>query len=378
MTRSMRIAGAAAAALIAAATGLAGGTAVLAAPVANVILFGVACGSGTRCLAVGQVGLANTRDYAQVWNGHTWRVLSPPTPDTSAPATLDAVACPGRVTCIAVGGDAARALAVGWNGRKWRVQKVPAPDISQLFSISCPRTDRCVAVGDTLTITGSDTLAEAWNGTRWRRLPAAATGSTSNELNSVACTSPNRCVALGSKKIPGSNPPKFASLAEAWNGSAWRLAPVVSPGSHLNFLPGVACTGQRNCLTVGAYLNWGQPFGKALAETWNGSAWHRLRAPQIGLGSSFHAVACTGRNACLALYSTVPAGTGKISLLAQEWNGSRWRATPTASLGTARGNLTSISCPAVRVCVAVGDFFVDNGPTHALAERWNGRTWRQI
>jgi hypothetical protein len=49
-----------------------------------------------------------------------------------------------------------------WNGRSWRHVK-PAGRVATLFSVSCARPSRCIAVGQTGTLA----LAEPWDGTRW-------------------------------------------------------------------------------------------------------------------------------------------------------------------------------------------------------------------
>ena len=49
---------------------------------------------------------------------------------------------------------------------------------------------------------------------------------------------------------------------------------------------------------------------------------------------------------------------------------------PTANLGTANGNLLSISCPRADRCTAAGDYFGTAGNARPLTEEWNGSRWR--
>ena len=69
-------------------------------------------------------------------------------------------------------------FAETWNGTSWHLLKVPGPrtlaDGPDLAGLSCPLASRCIATGSFFTNPSqnlsSQTLAEAWNGTRWRML----------------------------------------------------------------------------------------------------------------------------------------------------------------------------------------------------------------
>jgi hypothetical protein len=70
-----------------------------------------------------------------------------------------------------------------WNGVRWRLlhARLPRkavhwarqPAIGALFSISCPRPDRCIAVGGFARGTGTHdgVFADLWNGHRWFLMP---------------------------------------------------------------------------------------------------------------------------------------------------------------------------------------------------------------
>jgi hypothetical protein len=75
-------------------------------------------------------------------------------------------------------------------------------------------------------------------------------------------------------------------------------------------------------------------------------------------------VSCPASSWCMAVGSYTTAA-GAQHALAQTWNGSSWKVLKPP--GTA---LTGVSCTATWFCLATG------GPTRA--ERWNGTTWRQI
>lgn len=344
----------------------------------DIVLSGVSCARAARCLAVGEETTNSNlgTDFAQAWNGRTWRVLTAPSP--GSPAGLSGVACTGPAACIAVGGYAGRAgpghtLAVAWNGQTWRVLTTPSPGNSELTGIACNGPTHCIAVGDRFTTGARRTLAEAWNGIRWRVLPAADTHSIDATLGSISCARSDRCMATGGSFSPAGIP---VTLAESWNGISWRVLRTPSPGTRLSDLASVSCASPASCIAVGYYLNIGQPFGQALAEQWNGTRWRVLPPLNTGRGGSLLAISCTGAARCIAIGAQVRAGGG--GPLAEAWNGIRWRMLRTANLGTANGNLLSVSCPRADRCVAAGDYFGTAGIARPLTEQWNGERWRLI
>jgi hypothetical protein len=88
-------------------------------------------------------------------------------------------------------------------------------------------------------------------------------------------------------------------------------------------------------------VNIGQPFAQTLTEQWNGARWRVLPQLTTGRGGSLLAISCTGAAHCIAIEAQVRSGTS--GPLAEAWNGARCRMLPTANLGTAKGNLLSVS-----------------------------------
>jgi hypothetical protein len=80
------------------------------------------------------------------------------------------------------------------------------------------------------------------------------------------------------------------------------------------------------------------------------------------------AVSCPARRVCVAVGIT---DLNQPTLLAERWNGRRWSLThPALPAGATLGGLTGVSCSSARACMAVG--YDSGGP---LAERSNGRSW---
>jgi hypothetical protein len=60
-------------------------------------------------------------------------------------------------------------------------------------------------------------------------------------------------------------------------------------------------------------------------------------------------------------------------ILAERWNGTRWRVQPTPLLPAARDMaMPAVACPARTACTAVGGFENDGPGSVSLAEQWRG------
>ena len=99
-----------------------------------------------------------------------------------------------------------------------------------------------------------------------------------------------------------------------------------------------------------------------LAEEWNGRRWRILATPVLEV-EYLNAVDCAGPSRCMAV-----GWAGRAGSLAERWNGRTWRAQ--TQLGPASyPGLRGVSCPRAAACIAVG---------LGAAEQWNGRTWRVV
>jgi hypothetical protein len=318
-------------------------------------LVGVSCASARTCIAVG-FGTATTGEsttLAERWDGNRWRIQPSPVPAGTISAGLSGVSCPSPRACTAVGeffgrGQRELALAERWDGRRWRVQPVPtpagAPQGSELSAVSCPAADRCFAVGQYFTKSGSVALAETWNGAHWTIQPLP--GAVSNTfLLGVSCTTPRACVAVGSYGT------------EVWNGTSWRFVPMATPaGGQVVSLNGVSCISASACTAVGSYFS--RVAGPLnLAEAWDGTAW-RVQAtpnPMPGGRNQLDSVSCTSPRACTAVGVDAASDFAPPGGFAEAWDGTRWRpqATPVPP-GTVLTELFTVSCPAPAACTAVG------------------------
>ena len=347
-------------------------------------LFGVSCTSASACTAVGSYLLNSPVEipFAEAWNGTRWKLQATPRPVGDTGAQLSGVSCTSASACTAAGAytsgsSALLTLAERWNGTSWRIQATPnaaGGTGSGLSGVSCTSASACTASGDSLTGSGDRSLAEAWNGTTWRiRATPNPVGTTSTDLFAVSCRSASACTAVGTSFISSSH--QDLPVAERWNGTSWTLQSTPNPGEAV--LTGVSCPSHRGCTAVG-YNNTATGV-LTVAEAWNGTDWRtQATANPVGIfGGILNDVSCTSASDCTAVghYST-GISNGPPTAFAEMWNGTRWHIQQVPSpAGAAASDLSAVSCTSASACTAVGSYANSTGTRSALAERWNGTSW---
>ena len=346
---------------------------------AVVVLFGV-----TGIVTAGAAQASQPRTAA----GSGWKVEPTPNLPSAGINEFSAVSCSSATACTAVGSHAASlsspgfTLAQRWNGTSWRIQRTVLPNgaVSSTFTgVSCASATACTAVGAAIgkaTRRGVN-LAEAWNGTAWRvqAIPTPQ-GSTGSSLFAVSCTSPRACTAVGDYDNTAGG---VLAVAERWNGSTWRIQPIPRP-AKVTQLFGVSCPAVRACTAVG-YQNNGTGDAQPLAEAWNGTKWHvqAVPLPRKAPGGTLSAVSCTLPSACTAT-GTNFSTTGPT--LAERWNGTSWRIQPAPNppnFTTSREQvaLNGVSCTSATACTATGQY-APGGKAAYFLEAWNGLRWRLV
>src|SRR4029077_2269234 len=144
-------------------------------------------------------------------SGSGWSVTASPNPRAGngsfGAAEGPAVSCPTTSVCTAVGLHVTKSglgvtLAERRSGGRWTVQSTqdpPRPAARAVTGVSCPSGSTCTAVGQFVVNSGVQrTLAERWNGTRWRIQPTPnPKGSPSSRLFAEACPAADACTAVG-------------------------------------------------------------------------------------------------------------------------------------------------------------------------------------
>jgi hypothetical protein len=349
-------------------------------------LASVSCPHGPWCMAVGswsasQQGPSHT--LAEAWTGTSWQIVATPDPAGSAASSLTSVSCTSATSCMTVGDHGTGTFAEAWNGASWQILTTPVLAASSLTSVSCTRA-RCMAVGGY----GTRTLAEAWNGTSWQILATPdPAGSAASKLTSVSCPSATRCMAVGYAAAVNWRQGQLP-IAEAWNGTSWRLLPAPNPLSgQVNSFWSVSCSSASRCMAVGgSEVNQGAGPLPSFAEAWNGSEWRLVKAANPRTGRrQLTGVSCTAAAHCMAVgNSTSIEGTKGSGPYAEAWNGTRWQLLPVPgprSLASYGLGLAGVSCAKTSRCIAAGGFATNpglNSSSNTLAEAWNGTRWRLL
>lgn len=270
-----------------------------------------------------------------------------------------------------VAGTAAANGTSSTGTRTWQTEQPENPgsaEISALAAVACVSSNACTAVGSssrTLS-TPTRTLAERWNGKAWRIQSIPTPKGTSDTLYGVSCPSARVCVATGNAYRRGNG--RTTTLAEMWNGRRWRVQATPNY-KRTPTLYAVSCGSPSSCIAAGSTQD-GAGNAQALVERWNGSRWRILAVPRPALRTQFQGVACTKAHWCMAVGSR--AGTGNARPFAESWNGRKWEVhAPPAPIA---GVFSAVSCTSPNQCMATGTNFATGGT--ALAEKWNGKTWR--
>jgi hypothetical protein len=189
-------------------------------------------------------------------------------------------------------------------------------------------------------------------------------------LNDVSCAAAGYCIAVGDRTNTS------GLLAEKWNGGKWTLTTVKPPsGSTGGGLNSVSCASATDCLAVGRWYS--ASSGGALAELWNGKAWTAIKAPAAVPAHTtsiptLTSVSCPAVRRCVAVGDDFN-GDG----FADVWNGAKITAVKVPAPVKKTGvGLSGISCHSAASCVAVGAYFGSGSTYGALSAAWNGKAWK--
>lgn len=317
----------------------------------------VSCSSSNACTAVGDYLVAGQcpcqpEPLAERWDGVRWSLESTPALGGSG-GEFDAVSCPSRTVCTAVGNDSsavapALPVAEGWDGAQWSIQPLPAGSPS-LTGVSCPSIRVCIAVGGY--------RAERWVDGRWtiQRIewPFPANHV---QLRGVSCPSASACTTVGSFIRDDRKQP----LIEHWNGTRWSIQRPAYPRARARLdagLADVSCSSSTACTAIGSIGRTG------LVEQWNGTRWRVKRlARRIGVS----AVSCPSNSFCMLV------GGGS----AERLGGSPSPTQPLPAVEFLGGFSGGVSCPTSFACTAVGTLNLGSmfNSASTVAAQWTAAT----
>jgi hypothetical protein len=259
-------------------------------PGATSLLTGVSCPAPRFCVAVGYSVTTKVRPLVEHWDGSSWTIVHTPRPGRAWWFELLAVSCPSIGDCSAVGSSIAsgvdaqeRPLAEHWDGASWTIQRTPNPHAengSGLTGVACGGAGVCEAVG--FYVYGDvdeSILAMGRNGTKWaiQQQPDPGGGYVTTDA-SVSCSGATACTSVGSWNDADG---RTRALADSWDGASWIMQHARVPaGAAIAELFGVSCSSPIACIAVGDWsANFNGNPSATLAERWNGSAWRVQSTP---------------------------------------------------------------------------------------------------
>jgi hypothetical protein len=360
--------------------------------------------SGSDCWAVGLATNPAGAHLNQIerWNGKRWRRAAAPEPGGKANGDgqqLDGVSCSSASDCWAVGtymdaGGARLNEALRWNGKAWSWVSTPDPvgksgtASQQLFGVACTSTKNCWAVGGTGVLGGAG-LNEAlhWNGHKWKAAPVpdpgGTSGSVNNVLHGISCVKASDCWAVGTARDSSG---ATTNQVLHWSSGRWASVAAPSPGQtsgmQLRLLSAVTCSSGTDCKAVGADAN---QHGELVNEVLRFSAgkWSVMHPPDpsgtSGLGrNTLSGVACPAAGDCWAVGQSENSSRGFVNQ-ALSYNGHKWAMVstpnPTGSGATADNELQAVACASAKNCWAVGYIADSAGNASDEQLHWNGRKW---
>lgn len=283
-------------------------------------------------------------------------------------------------------GDAASAA-------KWTATKAPLPanadhTYAQLNSVACPSASKCIAVGDYTGSAGMQGLLLTKSSSGWAAteapLPAGAAADPYVSLNSINCFSGSVCAAIGYYTDSSGN---TQSLLLTTSGSSWKAARAPIPsdpsGSPDGSLSAVHCSSTTSCLAAGSYYDSAGDWEGLLLAGF-GTQWTAKQAPVPSNSAAnpytdLQAVTCTGSTGSCVVVGTYNTSNGYEGLLLTG-SGSSWTATEAPLPANARGtypdpHLAAVRCLSPSSCTAVGGYYDTSYDRYGLLVTGSGTSW---
>jgi hypothetical protein len=289
--------------------------------VAGATLEGVTCRTTHFCLVAGYVQSTSTGPVLERWNGHKWSQVKVVNPKGDDNELVDPV-CPAARMCLVVGtyGNELKQplslhpLLEQWHGKKWSVAKQPpAPSDAQsasLNAITCQSKTSCIAVGSFVPKGGFDAHAygDRLHGTKWSlmTIPQPFHGTYAYAADSdVKCTTARRCVMTGFAAPDAQGRVAYTPEAWSYNGSKWRVLSLPKTYTKAGgALADIACSSSSACWLVGfEYHASTQASGLAYALRWNGDSLtpaNKITGPSAGF-SELDGAGCVHHGPCYSV-----------------------------------------------------------------------------
>jgi hypothetical protein len=206
-----------------------------------------------------------------------------------------------------------------------------------------------------------------------QHVPPLDTHSTISRFLGVSCPTGGSCVGVG--WFIGTDGTK-RPLAERWDARGWHILAPARPASTLSStLDLVSCVSPVRCQAIGTRGRSADGKHKAglIAETWNGRRWRMVPVPRSP-GTDLTAMSCATASMCFAVGDRT--ASSRLQAVSLRWNGTRWSAVQPRR-PRAETDLGGVACPGPENCYATGGSrdTASGSPGHLLVEHWNGHRW---
>ena len=192
-------------------------------------------------------------------------------------------------------------------GNAWSVIPSDNPAGSNsLDSIRADASGDIWAVGHSESASGSQTLVERYNGTRFVTVPSPSPRAGANDLFGVAPIGPNAAWAVGQTSDSTATGAVYDNLIEHWDGTSWKVVPAPANSTGSALLADVVTISPQNAWIVGGYLDVNNHLQTLAANECAGAPTITTVTPGSGPVTGGTTVVLTGTN--LATTSAVSFG----------------------------------------------------------------------
>ena len=313
-------------------------------------------------------------------------LTSAPSATISGSSSVSAVSCVSSVSCVAVGTDFSyqgitSSGTFSGGSWTWTTATTVAPDSSgggSLYSVSCPTSTMCIAVGtdnneqgiySTGTFSGG-----SWAWTTATTIASAPSG-TGGWLYGVNCPTSTNCIAVGEDYLSGIQRSIYTSGTDSGGVWTWTTEAVIAPDPEgAGNLTNISCPTSTMCIAVG---NDDYNLGHTTVGTYSGGSWTWTAEAIIPSGSTggadIYGISCPDSTTCVAVgidYS----GQGVTS--SGTYSGGGWTWTPETTVtsdSSGTGFLTAVSCPTPTLCIGIG--FDANDESVSTVGTYSGGSW---
>jgi len=226
----------------------------------------------------------------------------------------------------------------------------------------------------------SNQVLEKWDGTQWSVETGPAFGANLfPNLKAMTATSSSDIWAIGD--LLDNNVGLLYYLFEHFNGTSWKATKILSNDA---FLLGASADARSDAWAVG-FKGPENDSSRTLAMHFDGSKWAAVKTPSVGSGANqLNAVLALAPNDVWAVgFSTPVAPPSQVATLnlIEHFDGTSWTIVPCPNEGPKSiyqsNRLFGITANSPKDIWAFGSFFAADGSGHqmTLLLHWNGVKW---